>query len=930
MWPDDRDLPVEVEAAFGATLTADPGTWLWTDLSARLRANPISIRQNVFPTPSTCSVTLHNDDGALTPLHPGSPYWPNVDLGTPLRVRVRRAEDTFGRTASNGWGTAESGQEWTPASGAVSNYAVTSGAGRHTHAATNALRRTVLGVSLLDCEQTVDVAPSALMSGAALVTGLMFRYSNSGGDYYWLRCEFKPGGNQLMLKITRVNSTVFTDLAVLDGVAGLGYAANSYLRVRASVVGTKLALKVWNPAGPEPSGWQLTATDNTITTAGPTGVQSWVVPGNTNTLPVYAYHRNYAVRVERFAGYADQWKPAYVPTGEVGNMSSAVEVTCSGVLRRIQQGAREPESPLRRSIRGSKPLAYWPLEDGSTAEQGGAVVTTQPPLRITGTASFVDIEDSQWRGTVNLRFGTSALLNLQGGARVSAALSAATTAATRTAWSIYVVASIDYAFASGDVVVAEINTPGGTYVKWQWMYRSSGTLKEQLLAYDQNGTPTVVSEIFGVNTELHAIDFAVWQDGANIRAGYWWLDGSYVMTGSVPGTLAGITSVTLNATGTTQNTQMPFGHLAIWPTTRVPLEGGASDFSKYGIYRQYVNPPIFSYLREAAVDRLARLFAEDSVAVDVPPIPGVSVKRMGWQNDGNLIDLAQECIDVEGGVLYERGFGVAYLPRVERYNRPAALTVDLATLRRSDQTGAADVLAPVYDDQLIRNQWKVNRRDGSFVIDADPVSQRRGVYADSIDLNLVSDLDLPDQASWRVHLGGVVDMREDNVPIDLTANPDLIDGWLSCRVGSRVVRVNPPTQYRPGPLDRIVMGWTETLAPRQWVARFEPEPAQPWDVAVADGPQRVVPIGATLAASATATATTLSLATTGASGLWTTNPASFPLDLDVNGEQVTVSAITGTSSPQTATVAARSVNGVGKAHPVGAPVTVWRPAIIAL
>ncbi|WP_431881580.1 hypothetical protein [Micromonospora chalcea] len=931
MWPEDRDLPIEVEAAFGATLTDDPGLWTWTDLSSRLRANAISIRQNIYPTPSTCTVTLHNDDGALTPLHPASPYWPNVDLGTPLRVRLRRAEDAFIRTASNGWGTSDSGQEWTPDSGALSNYAVTGGAGRHTHAATNALRRTVLGVSLLDCEQTVDVAPSALLTGAALVTGLVFRYSNSGLDYYWLRAEFKSGGTGVMLKIARCVGGTFTDIAVLDPLPGVAYAANSYLRVRASVVGTKLALKVWNPAGPEPSGWHLTATDNTITAAGATGAQSWVVPGNTNTLPVYAYHRNYAVRVERFAGFADQWRPTYLPTGVVGDMSSAVEVTCSGVLRRLQQGARDNESPLRRSIRGSKPLAYWPLEDGSTSEQGGAVVTTQPPLKVTGNWSFVDIEDSLWRGTITNRYGTAALLNLQAGGRVSAALSAGTTAATKNAWAVHLVASIDYLYASGDVVVVEVNTPGGTYVKWQWVYRSSGTLKEQLIAYDQAGVATVVAEVLGVNTELHTVDFAVWQDGGTIRAGYWWLDGSYAITGSVPGTLAGITSVTLNATGTTQSTQMPFGHLAIWSATRAPLAGG-TDFAKYGAHSRYVYPPLFSYSREAAVDRLARLFAEDSVPVDAPPIPGIAVtgKRMGWQEPGSLIDLVQECIDVEGGVLYERGFGVAYLPRVERYNRPASLTIDLATVRRSEETAAGEVLVPVYDDQLLRNEWKVSRREGSFTIDRDTASQRKGVYSDSVELNILHDVDLADQASWRVHLGSVVDLREDGVPVDLGANPELVDGWLSCRIGSRVVRVNPPAQYRPASLDRVVMGWTETLGPRRWTVRLDPEPATPWDIAVGDGPQRIVPTGATLAASATATATTLSLASVGASGLWTTKASSFPLDLDVNGERVTVSAITGTSSPQTATVAARSVNGVIKAHPAGAPVTVWRPAVIAL
>jgi len=44
---------------------------------------------------------------------------------------------------------------------------------------------------------------------------------------------------------------------------------------------------------------------------------------------------------------------------------------------------------------------------------------------------------------------------------------------------------------------------------------------------------------------------------------------------------------------------------------------------------------------------------------------------------------------------------------------------------------------------------------------------------------------------------------------------------------------------------------------------------------------------------------------------------------------VTVTAITGTTSPQTATVT-RSVNGVVKSHATGAPVHVARPVALGL
>jgi hypothetical protein len=76
---------------------------------------------------------------------------------------------------------------------------------------------------------------------------------------------------------------------------------------------------------------------------------------------------------------------------------------------------------------------------------------------------------------------------------------------------------------------------------------------------------------------------------------------------------------------------------------------------------------------------------------------------------------------------------------------------------------------------------------------------------------------------------------------------------------------------------------------------------------------------------------TLSVTTTVAP-LWTTTvtyPADFPFDVDVDGERMTVTDITGSSSPQTFTVT-RGVGGSAKTHVYGAPVRLWKPPVTAL
>jgi hypothetical protein len=69
--------------------------------------------------------------------------------------------------------------------------------------------------------------------------------------------------------------------------------------------------------------------------------------------------------------------------------------------------------------------------------------------------------------------------------------------------------------------------------------------------------------------------------------------------------------------------------------------------------------------------------------------------------------------------------------------------------------------------------------------------------------------------------------------------------------------------------------------------------------------------------------------TTSTSPLWTTASGDVPFDIAVGGERMTVTAVSGTSSPQTFTVT-RHVNGVTKAHTAGEDVRLWFPPIYAM
>lgn len=87
--------------------------------------------------------------------------------------------------------------------------------------------------------------------------------------------------------------------------------------------------------------------------------------------------------------------------------------------------------------------------------------------------------------------------------------------------------------------------------------------------------------------------------------------------------------------------------------------------------------------------------------------------------------------------------------------------------------------------------------------------------------------------------------------------------------------------------------------------------------------------GSVLAAGVDADDGTLSVNVT-AGPRWTTDANEMPIVVDVGGEHMLVTAISGTSNPQTFTIGARSYNGVTKPHASGTAVALAYPAIASL
>jgi hypothetical protein len=85
--------------------------------------------------------------------------------------------------------------------------------------------------------------------------------------------------------------------------------------------------------------------------------------------------------------------------------------------------------------------------------------------------------------------------------------------------------------------------------------------------------------------------------------------------------------------------------------------------------------------------------------------------------------------------------------------------------------------------------------------------------------------------------------------------------------------------------------------------------------------------GSSLATSVDAGATTLSVQTASGNSLWSTDADDVPFTIKVGGLAVTVTAVSGSSSPQTFTVDPTTIT---KTIAAGSAVTVWQETALTL
>ena len=612
------------------------------------------------------------------------------------------------------------------------------------------------------------------------------------------------------------------------------------------------------------------------------------------------------------------------PKWDVTGNDIAVPVTGGGLLRRLGQGNAPVMSPLKRGTLlqtgNFAPLAYWTMEDAAGATSfgsatGGLPMTfdTIPAPTLATDSSFLcsaplpALNGSRLHGRVPAYSGHGSIVVrflLKLGTTIPAggqALMRVITTGTATEFTMYALTATTVGIRgfAGSTAVFDSGAQAFPELPMGWysmeLQPSGGNVNWALTAL----TPSATS--------------------------------GNVASGSYAGTVGNVTDVYPNPAASYNDTVI--GHVSV-------QSAWVSLFSLSG--------PLDAWQGEAAGSRFARVAGENGFQVRVTGAPAATA-AMGAQPIDTLSNILQQCEDADRGQIFEprQCLGLGYRTLASMLNQAPRVTLDYSLAQPGGVSGGGDSgLDPVYDDQYTRNDLIVTRssgsvsgatyqyqlNDGSAMSIASPPAGV-GDYGNSANVNVQADEQLGDEAGWMVHVGTVDEARWPAIPLNLarTQLASLYYTLLGCDIGDYAQIQHLLNQITYDPVKQLVWQVKESLGGFHHTLEWCCVPESPYEVIILDDPVygRVDTDGSTLHAGATSTATTMQVDTAGSFPLWTTAAADFPFDVAISGERITVTNITGSSSPQTFTVT-RSVNGVVKAQLAGADVRLWFPPILSM
>lgn len=635
--------------------------------------------------------------------------------------------------------------------------------------------------------------------------------------------------------------------------------------------------------------------------------------------PYYGHlKRNTPLRVTvdgavRYVGEVSEFPSLWDPSGK----DVWVPLVASGPLRRLERysALQSPFAtyiPTKGSDVGGHVIGYWPTEDAAGSTQFASGLPGGAPLSIiSGTPNYAAVEPGvAGSGPIAGWEGVAAGANLTGGGGSDE-------------FTVGFLLSVPESGTTDEAELIAFYT-SGTAKLWRILYDSTGTGQLRLVVWENNAG--VVTETFntsyswsgGINGVTRYIKLEVQQDGA---------DADFAFS-SIPGG-------TYFGTVTTAVVAGPYG-IVVGRSANLAGDVGIGHVVVADTHDALINPnfddAMLGYAGESVEDRFTRVTALIGVNSAILTSGTVDSMTLGPQPITDPLSILRDGEAADGGILRDslnEINGLVYVTRRAIYTGTPVLELDYAAGHLSPP------LEPVDDDALLSNDVIVTRTGGgssratdlTSPLNANNYPDGVGTYQKAVTLNVETDGQTADMASWLLSLGTLDKPRFPKVTVDLVANPSLTaDVDADLRPGRYITIVNLPDWAAQGPVHLICRGWTETITAARRTFVLNCAPANGYDVVRLDDTQygRIDSDTTTLNEALDTTETGVDY-TGGAWVTTATHPGDFPFVIEVGGEQMTVTAATATTFTVT-----RSTNGVVKTHTAGTPVRLARPNRIAL
>jgi hypothetical protein len=192
--------------------------------------------------------------------------------------------DSFGRTARNGWGSAEVGGAWSTV-GTAANVSVTSAGGLMALAKAGQQVEEFVGPARSDADVAVVWSADRVPVAGPLYVTVMGRRVSAGNGYS--AKAIVNANRSVTLRLERYVGGTATVVAGPVTVSGLTYAAGMSLSMRVQVTGTgptTARSRLWVTGQAEPSAWLVSGTDATaaLQSAGQIALTGYLSSAATN------------------------------------------------------------------------------------------------------------------------------------------------------------------------------------------------------------------------------------------------------------------------------------------------------------------------------------------------------------------------------------------------------------------------------------------------------------------------------------------------------------------------------------------------------------------------------------------------------------------------------------------------------------------------